>query len=178
MKTYEYNLSSNINIIDFEDMKKKVKEEVREQLDNIPFSRLQTDSSLKRYDAGKYYKLANDDGSYIAIVQTVHSTNIVSRIPVNTDYVYKAIFYEIFTNEIIFKYHRDDKYGSTFDPKMYVNRPVSPKEKDFYYNIDEVRPLLDEIFAEIEKYEGIDDIINIEKYRENVEKYLEGIKRR
>lgn len=178
MKKYEYEIPSNMDIYTFYELRQSSQGELKEKLDNIPINILQPDIGLKRYDAGTYYNLVNDDGSYLALVQTAHSTNILSRKLVDNNYIYKAIYFEIYSNDIIFKYYENDMNGSTHKPKMYVNRPVSPKEKPFYYTIDEVRPLVDELFSEAEKYDGVNEIINLKEYRENIDKYLEGVKRR
>lgn len=178
MKKYEYELENNLSIFDFYDMTQSSQGELKEKLDNIPFGILQPDTSLKRYDAGKYYNQVYDDGSYISFVKTDHSINILSRKLVDNLYVYRALYYELYSNDIVVKYYENDLNGSTHNPKTYVNKVIPEKYAGFYLTIDEVKPIIEIIFSEIEKYEGIDSIINLTEYHENIEKYLEGIKRR
>ena len=177
MKKYEYELSSNMDIFTFYDMSQSSQGELKEKLSNIPFGILQPDTSLKRYDAGTYYNQIYDDGSFISFVKTNHSINILSRRLVNDLYIYRALYYELYSNDIVVKYYENDLNGSTHNPKTYINKSIPEKYAAFYFTADEVKPIVEEILSDIEKFEGIDSIIDLKEYRENVEKNLEGISR-
>ncbi|MBR5662225.1 MAG: hypothetical protein IKX00_01065 [Bacilli bacterium] len=172
MKQIKYNLEKNSDIVEIYDFA------VGNELDNIPFSTLQPDTNGRRIDAGNYYTQINDDDSKISIAVTNHSIGFITYVQNGDKKIYKTLLYDIFMHSIEFKYVENDLEGSTHVAKLYKNIDMGVEAEHQKISIDDVKSIIDLLYEEIAKYEGINEIINLDEFKENINKYLEGIRKR
>ena len=172
MKQFKYNLPRNFNIFEIYDLTKGT------ELANIPFSNLQSEPDQKRIDAGDYYTQINDDGSRISIAVTNHNISFITYKQTEDKKIYKTLAYDIYMHSISFKYIENDLEGSTHVAKLYKNMDMGIEAQHQKISVDEVRNIINLLYEEISKYEGINEIVNLDEFKENIDKYLEGIRKR
>ena len=149
-------------------------------LQTIPFDFLQQ-SECTIIEDGEYYNRDMGNGFTISIHVSGHSVSFTTKITIDNKEQFKRLYYDVYNHVISFRWSKNDEIESTHFMKRYRNDEKTSLSPNTELTPEELKTAIEELFSEVSQYVGLEDIISqhgtFAEIRENIMKYLGGIKR-
>lgn len=147
-----------------------VKDKQDDALSTVPLTALQEmDQSFVKI--GRYYGQIMDEDTSIGVLVSPTSVGFTTKKLVGNEPHIKNLYYEFLENRITFKWVINKPNKSTYYAKLYQNIDVYEVENQ-KFTPEELEKGINDILEEIEYFDGINELVDTQKLRENIIKYL------